>query len=131
MKVQKIEELLLSAKEALVKKNIEKSIGLFTEVLKIDPINFSAIFSRGTAYFLTNQYQDALVDFTRGISLKPDSSRLYCSRGNTYLALNQTDSAFNDLNQAIELDPQYPSAYFCRSEVFNRIGEKQLAEADQ
>ncbi|SVD90979.1 uncharacterized protein METZ01_LOCUS443833, partial [marine metagenome] len=60
-----------------------------------------------------------------------DSSRLYCSRGNTYLALNQIDSALNDLNQAIELDPQYPSAYFCRSEVFNRIGDKEQEDADK
>ena len=35
--MEKIEDILLSAKEALIKKRTDESIELFSEVLKIDP----------------------------------------------------------------------------------------------
>ena len=31
----------------------------------------------------------------------------------------------------MELDPHYPSAYFSRSEVFERMSEKEHADADR
>jgi len=122
---------MLSAKEAMIKNKMEESIDLFNKVIKTDPVNFDAIFSRGTANFIEKNYQNALEDFTLGLSLKPDSSRLYCSRANTYLALDQTDSALHDLNQAIEIDPQYISAYLTRSEVMERMGEREQADSDK
>ena len=48
--MKKTKDLLLSAKEALVKK-IDKSIELFTKVIELEPENSVALFSRGTAYF--------------------------------------------------------------------------------
>ena len=93
-----IQELMLSAKEAMIKKNFQESIDLFNEIINLDPDNFDAIFSRGTANFIQKNHQNALEDFTRGLSLKPDSSKLLCSRANTYLALDHNDSALRDLN---------------------------------
>ena len=117
------EELLLSAKEALVQKNLVKSISLFTDVLKIEPENIIALISRGTAYFSKQDFQQALHDFSRAIELKPDSAKLYCSRGNVWLGLKQNDSALKDLNKAVELDPHYPTAYFSRSAVLENMDE--------
>ena len=129
--VGNIEELMLSAKEAMIKKNFQESIDLFTEIINLDPDNFDAIFSRGTVNFIEKNYQNALEDFTQGLSLKSDSSKLLCSRANTYLALDNNGSALHDLNQAIEIDPQYISAYLTRSEVMERMGEKEQAKADK
>jgi Tfp pilus assembly protein PilF len=56
---------------------------------------------------------------------------LYCGRGNAWLGLQQNESALQDLNKAVELDPHYPSAYFSRSEVFERMSEKEHADADR
>ena len=84
-----IENLLLSAKQALMQKKIEKSVELFSAVLERDPENSVALFSRGTAYFSKKNYQQALHDFTKCIKLKPDSAKLYCSRGNAWLGLNK------------------------------------------
>ena len=49
--MEKTEDLLLSAKEALVQKKIDKSIELFSNVLEREPENSVALFSRGIAYF--------------------------------------------------------------------------------
>ena len=49
--MEKIEDILLSAKEALIQKRTNESIKLFSEVLKIDPDNMVALYSRGTAYY--------------------------------------------------------------------------------
>ena len=43
---------MLSAKEAMIKKKFQESIDLFTEIIKIEPDNFDAIFSRGIANFI-------------------------------------------------------------------------------
>ena len=56
---------------------------------------------------------------------------MFCSRGNAWLGLKQNESALQDLNKAVELDPYYPTAYFSRSEVFERMEEKEQAEADR
>ena len=99
--MEKTEDLLLSAKQALVQKKIDKSIELFSNVLEHDPENSVALFSRGTAYFSKQDYQKALHDFTKCINLKPDSAKLYCSRGNAWLGLKQNESALLDLNKAV------------------------------
>ena len=62
--MEKTEDLLLSAKEALLQKKIDKSIELFTNVLDREPENAVALFSRGTAYFSNKNYQQALLDFS-------------------------------------------------------------------
>ena len=116
------EELLLSAKEALVKKNLVKSIELFSKVLEREPDNLVALISRGTAYFSNKEFQPALHDFTKGIDLKPDSAKLYCSRGNAWLGLKQNESALNDLNKAVELDPHYPYCIFQQKRSFGTHG---------
>ena len=109
--MDKIEDLLISAKQALIQKKIEKSIKLFSEVIELDPQNSVALFSRGTAFFSKKEFREALHDFTKCIELRPDSAKLFCSRGNAWLGLNQNDSALQDLNKAVELDPYYPTAY--------------------
>jgi Tfp pilus assembly protein PilF len=47
------------------------------------------------------------------------------------LGLKQDESALNDLNKAVVLDPHYPTAYFSRSEVLERMGEKEQADLDR
>ena len=59
-----IEDLLLSAKEALVRKRTDESIELFSKVLNIYAENMVAINSRGTAYYTIKEYQKALHDST-------------------------------------------------------------------
>ena len=49
--MKKTKDLLLSAKEALVQKKIDKSIELFSKVIELEPENSVALFSRGTDYF--------------------------------------------------------------------------------
>ena len=73
--MKKTEDLLLSAKEALVQKKIDKSIELFSNVLEHEPENSVALFSRGTAYFSKKNYQQALHDFTKCIKLKPNNAK--------------------------------------------------------
>ncbi|GIT08960.1 MAG: hypothetical protein CM1200mP30_25900 [Pseudomonadota bacterium] len=55
--MEKIEDILLSAKEALIQKRTDESIELFSEVLKIDPDNRVCFIQRGTAYYTMKEYQ--------------------------------------------------------------------------
>ena len=87
--MEKTEDLLLSAKEALVQKKIDKSIELFSNVLEREPENSVALFSSGIAYFSKKDYHQAVHDFTKCIKLKPGSAMLYCSRRNARLRLKQ------------------------------------------
>ena len=73
--MEKIEDVLVSAKEALIQKRTDESIELFSKVLNIDPENMVALYSRGTAYYTMKEYQKPLHEFTKVNDMKPDSER--------------------------------------------------------
>ncbi|MDH5561649.1 MAG: tetratricopeptide repeat protein [Deltaproteobacteria bacterium] len=129
--MNKVEDYLLNAKEALIKGENKKSIEFFTEVLKLEPNNQAALISRGVAFHKIKDYLSAIKDFNRYVELNPKSEKAFCARGNAYLGLMQNERAIEDFNRAIELNPFYPTAFYSRSEYYKRIDDQKLAEADQ
>jgi len=126
-----IEDLMLEAKEALVKGDLVKSIEKFTEVLNEQPDNMIALFSRGIAYLKNKNYQEAIVDCDAYLKANPGNEKVICSRGNAYMALESYEKALADFNRALDLNPHYPTAYFSRSELLHRAGESEQAEEDE
>lgn len=71
-----------------------------------------AYFLRGITHYYTEDYQQAVLDYTQAISLEYEPLLWpYVNRGNAYAHMNQYEQAMTDYNKAIELEPRDPSGY--------------------
>ena len=71
--------------------------------------------NRGLAFFITNQYNRAVADYTRVLEIKPEFAQIYNLRGNAYLKQSSFEKAIDDYSKALAIDPTSVEAYFNRS----------------
>jgi tetratricopeptide (TPR) repeat protein len=97
----------------------DRAIGVFDEVIRLQPTFAEAYVTRGSAYQLKGQLHKALADFDQAIRLDPKSARAYCDRADLEHDLfNQPDKALADYNEAIRLAPNFQRAYYNRGTLF-------------
>ncbi|MDR1054754.1 MAG: tetratricopeptide repeat protein [Prevotellaceae bacterium] len=58
-------------------------------------------FDRGLAFFYSENYEKALIEFSKAIGLNPMFAEAYCNRGATYHELTRYDEALDDYSKAI------------------------------
>jgi len=123
-------EFIISRGQSYEKqKNYDKAFENYDAALQLDPNNVRALSwsvvlahipirdvlltftcSRGLAYLHTKRYDEALVDFTRGIELDASNIRSYNNRGNTWAHKKDFEAAIRDYSAAIALNGQYVKA---------------------
>lgn len=84
----------------------------------------------GVAKFNKEDYQGALVDYTKAIELDPNFVIAYYNRGRAYYDLVSYDLAIADYFKAIALDPNFAPAYHSRGFAYQQKGDKQIAIED-
>jgi tetratricopeptide (TPR) repeat protein len=75
-KEEKVEKLLKEALAVMEMKDYAKAVPIWTEVIKFDPKNPQAYYSRGNVYSDQADYQKAGADFATGMELKPSDSNM-------------------------------------------------------
>lgn len=95
----------------------ENAIQSFDDVIKLEPLNFEAYFSRGMAKSYLGRQIEAIADFSEAIKLNPKYSHAYYNRGVIYLDFGRYSEALADFNQVIKINPKYISAYYNRGRV--------------
>lgn len=60
-------------------------------------------YKRGFAYGVLNEYDKAIVDFTKAINLNPDYGEAYFLRGRSYLSIGEKEKACEDWNKSKSL----------------------------
>jgi tetratricopeptide (TPR) repeat protein len=88
------------------------------------------ICDRAFDLYINDDYDEAIVEYTRAIKLYPDYRDAYVWRGNCYCQTGELDKALADLNKAIRLDTGDAYAIGYRGEVYQKKGEYQKALAD-
>ena len=91
--------------------NVENAIGLFSQAIKIDPLNLIAYYNRSIGYMRIKNYVNAINDLCVAISLNPQDYMVYCQRGLAYSYLNKYKEAIDDYDKCINLYPQCDEAY--------------------
>lgn len=86
------------------------AIKLCDEAITLNPNNFIAWYSRGTAYYSLKQYDRAIQDLNKAIQLNPNYIEAYNNRGSAYQLLGQYDRAISDFDKALEHNPNYTLA---------------------
>lgn len=84
-----------------VRGDYPKSIAEYSEVIRINPEHFSALFNRGLIYYTEDRYDLAVEDFDTVIGLRPDYAGAYVNRGNAYYRQGEYLSAARDYMKAV------------------------------
>jgi tetratricopeptide (TPR) repeat protein len=80
-------------------------------------------FDRGLAFFYSENYEEAIIEFSKAIDLNPMFAETYYNRGLTYrkLPLYDNDKALDDYSKAIDLNPMFAEAYYNRGVIYNEL----------
>jgi len=110
----------------------------FTQAIKQDPLNPSNYINRGRARTAKEEYDSAIMDFTKAIKMNAENGvhdpDAYNGRGKAYHKKNDLISAQRDFNQAIQVDGKYAPAYRNRGENLYKLAldkKQSVPELDQ
>ncbi|GGD24800.1 tetratricopeptide repeat protein [Hyunsoonleella pacifica] len=98
-------------RQALRLNDPKAQIELLNQALEIDNKHLDALFYRGIAKYNLEDFNGAILDFTKIIFFEPDADSYY-NRGNCKFNLQDFDGALFDYEKAIALDPDLIGAYF-------------------
>lgn len=108
----------------------EKAIKDFTKRIKLNPIDYTEYYNRGTTYVQLGKYDEAIIDFNKAIELNPIDYAEYYNRGLTYASLKQYDDAIKDFSISITLNPMNYFEYHYRGKAFNSLKKYEDAILD-
>jgi tetratricopeptide (TPR) repeat protein len=97
-----VESWYEEAEAAYQQKNYQEALRLYSKIIELDKNHVNAYGMRGMIYFLDNQHQKAIDDFSQAIKLKPEAA-YYDTRGQAYYALGKLADASRDALKACEL----------------------------
>jgi tetratricopeptide (TPR) repeat protein len=97
----------------------DRAIGIFDEVIRLQPTFARAHILRGNAYMLKVKYDKALADFNQAIRIDPKNATAYCDRADLENHFRgRPQNALADYDRAIRLAPKFQRAYFNRGICF-------------
>ena len=120
----------------------------FTQYLKNNPASIQINLNVGEIYLNKREYEKAFEYFDRVIFLSPVQSKAYFARGTIYLeraenysetgndeikAAEAYKNAVKDFDSVIKLDLKEinPEVYIRRAKAFEKLGEREKADADR
>lgn len=113
----------------------DEAIADFSKVIEMKPNGASGYSSRGFIYTQRRKdYENAIKDFNKVIEIATNvfaKAQAFNSRGDVYFKKEEYDKAIADFTQAILLDPKDHFFYSDRAQAYEKIGRKDLAEADR
>lgn len=114
----------------LLNKN-DLAIRDYTEAVKFNSSLDSVYYRRGILYHEKKEYDLAIVDFNNFIKFNPSDDFAYYIRGLSYLSKENFNLAIRDFTKSIGLNPTKKFSYFNRAIAYDKIGQKEKAEADR
>ena len=102
----------------------------FDKLIKEEPNNAYAFFSRGSALLKLGKLQEAMDDTNKALELNPNIAKAYETRGVAKELMGNQGGAIRDFNRAIETDGNFSSAYANRGAVKSDLGNYEGALID-
>ncbi|NQT39917.1 MAG: tetratricopeptide repeat protein [Planctomycetes bacterium] len=107
-----LEGLLPDEPTPLTKNELE--IGELDKELQANPNNAAAYRRRGVCWFIEDEYEKAIADFSEAIELNPGAADVLIDRGRSLDHKGEYDKAVADFSEAIRLDPKSALAHYYR-----------------
>ena len=124
-----ISELMTLVMEECKKGNINNAIIYLNEAIEIDPHDARFFISRGT-FKGTENYEDAIEDYTKAIEIDPNYHFAYFNRARVKRELGDYQGAIDDYTKAIEIYPNKAYLYNYRAESKRKSGDNEGADKD-
>lgn len=110
------EEVYVKAAAAYIKLNNqkqselcnEKALKIKGEIIKRNEAK--EYYSEGTKKYASQNYKEAIIDYTKAISIFPDYFEAYNDRGSAYNLIRKSNKAIADFKKALEINPNYSIA---------------------
>ena len=112
------------------KRDYDRAIADYNEVIHLDPIYAKAYCDRGNAWRNKGDLDRAIADYNEAIRLDPKDAAYYNHRGNAWRNKGDLDRAIADYNEAIRLDPKDAGCYKNRGVANLYAGSLSRALAD-
>lgn len=108
--------LILAQANKLIRKGLKsvdpiEKIELFSEAIAIEPNNLDAYFYRAVAKHSINDFNGAILDYTKIIFYEP-SADVYFNRGNSKYSSLDYLGAVNDYEDALKMNPDFIEARY-------------------
>lgn len=110
--------LIQQAYESFQKKDYQKAIELYSEVLQKHNTYAPAFYGRGLAYAKLDQYNSAIKDFENAIRYDKTLSEAYYAKSICEIKLGLNEQAMNSINSAIEITKTKPEYYYTRGLIY-------------
>jgi tetratricopeptide (TPR) repeat protein len=127
---QDLEKHFIDGQFKFMDEDFEGCIAVFSEILEEDPRCAKVYQARAIACLRLNDNDAAIKNIDAAIKCEPKNARLYYHKGAILFKAEVFDEALKCLTQAIDLSPEYAPAYALRSEVYERLGDKDAAGLD-
>ncbi len=103
------------------KEDTEKAIGYYNRILKIDESNKFAHYNKAYIELVyLEEFDNAIVNFTKAIESDPTYTDAYFNRGYCYELINDFENSTKDYQKVLSLTPNYEKAI----NGLNRIDKK-------
>lgn len=120
------------ANDAFQKGEVEKSIGLYTQAIEIDPDNHVLYSNRSAAYMKQDSKSKALKDAERCVELAPEWTKGYNRLGVAQQSLKRFDAAMDSFKKGLQLEPSNTTLWAALSacqEAYEKDKGERYAEA--
>lgn len=111
--------------------------GLFSEsllsidkALELDSTDIDLMTYKANIYYEMGKPDLAISEWDKVLAAQPDFAWGYYRRGWFKDLCDDREGAIEDLTMSIVLDPEYAYAFACRGDVYTKLGQRELAEAD-
>jgi tetratricopeptide (TPR) repeat protein len=122
-----IQDLFLAAVQAEESSEKHRAIGLYHEILELDPDYAPASINLGTLHFHLRQYTKAEEFYRRATIADPSYVLAYFDLGNVLDELERMEEAIVAYRQAVTLAPGYADAHYNLALAYERKGQHRSA----
>lgn len=103
------------------------AISYFNKAIELNKEFSVSYFFRGASYHSIEEYDEAMLDYTKAISLDPKMTDAYYNRAKVILSRKDIQNpdlqkAIEDLNTALELDENFADAMYAMAAAYKKLG---------
>ena len=106
--------------------HFEMAIESFDKAISIDKTSAVAYFYRGATYHSMEEYDEAMMDYTKALSLDDKMTDAYYKRAKIILSRKDIQNpdikkAVDDLKKALDLDDKFVDAWYALAAAYKKL----------